>query len=477
MIRKHFAGFVASALALAVSAQAFAGTVTTDGTDIVVKTKGGLEVFTTDKEYSFKLGGRIQADFDQFDGFYTANNNSANESYFRRAILELTGNYKDWRYVFNYDFANGQANNGAAGLDKAGGSTINSSNSTNWDEASIAYTGFAPITIKAGRFDPDFGLQHATSSKWTTFIERAAIYDLAPWVNNKQDDMGIQVSGVTGGMFYGSTGIYQQEVKSGETESNSGMDVNSFVARGVIAPIVSETEVLHFGADFAQRNYDDGKYTGSITSNLGVRGISEDATNNTPSPILALSKSDRFYNDDQVMGLEAAYMTGPLSIETEYLHRGLSGQDNNGNRDSSGYTAQIAYTLTGESRAYKLDGGKFDAIKPLNKSTGAWEIFYRYENLSVKDDDNLSGAASTSTTGIDKSKANINVIGVNWYANEAVKVSLDYLVTSVDSDTLALQNGLNSTTELPVTGVNGRVSQGADDEDGQAISARLQYLF
>ena len=35
MIRKHFAGFAASALALAVSAQAFAGTVTTDGADIV----------------------------------------------------------------------------------------------------------------------------------------------------------------------------------------------------------------------------------------------------------------------------------------------------------------------------------------------------------------------------------------------------------------------------------------------------------
>ncbi|HFT4720691.1 TPA: porin, partial [Pseudomonas aeruginosa] len=71
MIRKHSLGFVASALALAVSAQAFAGTVTTDGADIVIKTKGGLEVATTDKEFSFKLGGRLQADYSRFDGFYT----------------------------------------------------------------------------------------------------------------------------------------------------------------------------------------------------------------------------------------------------------------------------------------------------------------------------------------------------------------------------------------------------------------------
>src|SRR3546814_5038160 len=79
MIRKHFAGFAASALALAVSAQAFAGTVTTDGADLVIKTKGGLEVGTTDKEFSFKINGRLQADADSFDGFYTQNGERSEE--------------------------------------------------------------------------------------------------------------------------------------------------------------------------------------------------------------------------------------------------------------------------------------------------------------------------------------------------------------------------------------------------------------
>jgi len=87
MIRKHFAGFAASALALAVSVQAFAGTVTTDGADIVVKTKGGLEVATTDKQFSFKIGGRLQADYSTFDGFYTQNGDNADAAYFRRAFL------------------------------------------------------------------------------------------------------------------------------------------------------------------------------------------------------------------------------------------------------------------------------------------------------------------------------------------------------------------------------------------------------
>lgn len=100
MIRKHFAGVAFSALALAVSAQAVAGTVTTDGADIVIKTKGGFEASTSDKEFGFKVGGRLQADFDQFDGLYTANGKTANEAYFRRAILEVSGTaYRDWKYV------------------------------------------------------------------------------------------------------------------------------------------------------------------------------------------------------------------------------------------------------------------------------------------------------------------------------------------------------------------------------------------
>ena len=456
MIRKHFAGFVASALALAVSAQAFAGTVTTDGTDIMIKTKSGLEVSTTDKQYSFKLGGRIQADFDQFDGFYTTNNNSANEAYMRRAQLEFGGNYKDWRYQANVDFG-----------DKNG-------SSSKWDEVSIAYTGFAPVVIKVGKFDPDYGLEKATSSKWTTAIERTAVYDLASWTTDKEDGMGIQVSGTTAGMFYGSAGITQQDPSSSTsvapagggtvttttlqiTEDDDGKDVNTFNARGVFAPIVSETEVLHLGLDYAQRSYDDNKFKGGITSRLGVRGITENTQN---SKAITMADSDTlFFNDDQVWGAEFAYMTGPFSVQSEYLKRTLSGQDANGDREATGYNAQLAYTLTGESRTYKLDGGKFDAIKPTDKTYGAWEMFYRYDNLKVEDDD---GSLDTVTAlNFGETTAKIHTLGVNWYANEAVRVSLNYLMTKSDDDTVAVQKRAKS----------------ADDDNGNALSLRAQYVF
>lgn len=446
MIRKHFAGFVASALALAVSAQAFAGTVTTDGTDIMIKTKGGLEVSTTDKQYSFKLGGRIQADFDQFDGLYTNNNNAANEGYFRRAQMEFGGNYKDWRYQINYDFGD------------------NRSNENKFDEATITYVGFAPINIKIGRFDPDFSLEKATSSKWVTTKERSAILDLASWTTDHENGMGIQVNGTTAGMFYGSASIQQQD-SSLSLEDEDGKDVNSFFTRGVFAPIVSDTQVLHLGASYATRSYgnerDGTKFGGAINSRLGVRGVSENQTN---SGQLVLAPSDAGatggFEDDAVVGLEFAYMQGPFSIQSEYLKRDLSGYGTNGDREATGYNTQLAYTLTGESRVYKLDGAKFDAIKPADKTMGAFEVFYRYDNLNVQDDQVM---ATVGGVAIDETEAKIHTIGTNWYVNEAVKLSLNYLMTQSNSDTVKLQSG--------------RFASGATDDDGKAISLRAQYVF
>ncbi len=52
-------------LMLAVSAvSAQAGTVTTDGEDLVINTESGIEVKRSDDSASFQLGGRIQWDYD-----------------------------------------------------------------------------------------------------------------------------------------------------------------------------------------------------------------------------------------------------------------------------------------------------------------------------------------------------------------------------------------------------------------------------
>ncbi|MCL8061429.1 porin, partial [Pseudomonas aeruginosa] len=86
--------------------------------------------------------------------------------------------------------------------------------------------------------------------------------------------------------------------------------------------------------------------------------------------------------------------------------------------------AQLAYTLTGESRQYKLEGAKFDSVKPENKEIGAWEVFYRYDNIKVEDDNVV---ADTATREVGDTKAKAHNLGVNWYVNDAVKISAAYV--------------------------------------------------
>lgn len=441
MIRKHSfrgvgAGFLTSTLALAISAQAFAGTVTTDGADIVVKTKGGLEVATTDKQFSFKLGGRLQVDADSFDGFYTQNGNRADESYLRRARLEISGvAYEDFAYTFNRNF-------GDTGGDD------------DWDEASISYTGFKPVTLTIGRMDPTFGLEEAVSSKWITAIERSAIYDLAPWVNDHLNGEGVRLRTTLGNIFHGEAGVYRQDLGNGFSEDENGKNDHSFVARAVIAPIVQETQVLHFGLNYATRDVAEG-FRERIRSRLSVRGTTEDETNGNRA-----TYGDAFLDgDDRVWGAEAAYMVGPFSVQGEYLSRTAEGSEalngNDNDLEASGYNVQLAYTLTGESRSYKLDGGKFDKIKPSNKQLGAWEVFYRFDSITVDETPRLPASAVAGLT-VDsiEAGAKVHTLGVNWYANEAVKVSANYLKAAADD-----------------------VENDEGDDDGDAVSLRLQYVF
>ncbi len=434
MIRKHFAGFAASALALAVSAQAFAGTVTTDGADIVIKTKGGLEVGTTDKQFAFKVGGRLQADYSTFDGFYTVNGDKADAAYFRRAFLEIGGvAFTHWKYQFNYDFSHnaGSADDGY------------------WDEASIQYSGFNPINIKMGRFDPDFGLEKATSSKWVTAQERTAAYDLVDWTNAHQNGLGIQVNGTFGPTLYGSAGLHAKD--QNDEDGNSVKQMN---LRGVFAPLNTAGNVLHLGVNYAKRNLDDTALDTRIRSRLGMRGVStaggNDAGTNGNRLVLAGANNQPVgsYDDDTAWGLEAAWAMGPLSIQGEYIKRDLDAADAAyQDIEAKGYYGQIAYTITGEARDYKL--GRFDSIKPSNKQIGAWEVFYRYDYLEGEHD--VVGLTPTSAV-----EAKVHNIGLNWYANENVKLSGVYVKTAVD-------NAVNSNA--------------AGDDDGDGLVFRAQYAF
>ncbi|MNC53458.1 Porin P precursor [compost metagenome] len=137
---------------------------------------------------------------------------------------------------------------------------------------------------------------------------------------------------------------------------------------------------------------------------------------------------------------------GPFSVQGEYIKRDTQADDDAfSDIKSEGYYGQLAYTLTGEARGYKL--GKFDSIKPQNKQIGAWELFYRYDHLSTDDD---NGAFAD----IGDVEAKVHNVGVNWYANESIKLSGVYVKTKVDN-----------------------AENAAGDDSGDGFVMRAQYVF
>ena len=210
--------------------------------------------------------------------------------------------------------------------------------------------------------------------------------------------------------------------------------------------------VLHVGLNFAKRDLSDTAVDTRIRSRLGMRGVStdggQDAGTNGNRLLLAgaNNRPAGSYGDDTAWGLEAAWAMGPLSVQGEYVRRQLDA-DETGFEDieAKGYYGQVAYTLTGEARGYKL--GRFDAVKPSNKQIGAWEVFYRYDNIEAEDD----------TAGINPGsnvEGKVHNVGVNWYANENVRLTGAYVKAKVDN------------------------RENADgDDSGDGIVLRAQYVF
>lgn len=439
MIRKHsfrgvMAGFATSALALAVSAQAFAGTVSTDGADLVIKTKGGLEVGTVDKEFSFKLGGRIQWDATSFDGLQAADQNKPFDDTFntfiRRGEIGLEGvAYKDWGWGIRLAYDGNE-------------------NGTDVDRAYLTYSGLDFASFTVGQYGGEYGLENTTSSAWITAIERPFGYDFL----NGDEDTKFGVMAKHSGDNYGLMAqVAHYDQKEVEDEGND--ELFGYTLRAHWAPYLNGTDVIHLGANYHSSNPDDNR--ARARSRLGIRSDND----------FRLTFGDvRVADQDSEWMLESGAQFGGLRAQAEYFQRDISGENLagvNSDVDVSGYNAQLSYMI-GTVRGYKATDGRWD--KPADMK-GTWEVFARYESTTIDSDTtaipgNLGLAGIVAADASDEFEASAMVVGVNYFATPAVRVSVNYIDYEVD----------NIDTNQQVGGKNVQ-------DDGKAIVGRLQYVF
>ena len=92
-------------------------------------------------------------------------------------------------------------------------------------------------------------------------------YDLAEWINDNAG-MGVQATSTIADMAYLSGSVFS------ETNNNSdGDSTKRYNVRGVFAPLHSDGNVLHVGAQYAYRDLKDSAVDTRIRSRLGVRGV------------------------------------------------------------------------------------------------------------------------------------------------------------------------------------------------------------
>ena len=391
------------------------GLVRTNGKeDIVVSTTGGGFKVKSDNGNSFQFSGRLLYDLDSFDDLYAGNGATQSEGEWRRTRLTAKGSVgEDWHYKFTVNIDDGDE-------------------SSDVNTAYIKYTGFNPMAITFGKFKEPFGLERLTSSKWTSTIERSLITDAlgGPLGAGEPDTAGIMFSGYHKEMnhFKWAIGAFDDG-----TEDGDGDDSYAVTGRLAMTPMWDKNHFMHLGVAYSLRDLEDKAYGREDRLGVHTAGKTE------------YIKEIQNAEDADQFGLEAAYVRGPFSLQGEYVDLQIDGDQGDGSSadtDGEMWYIQATYTLTGETRGYNLVSGAFNKIKPYNKY-GAWELVARYEDAE------FDGDHDDDENEIDK-----YVLGVNWYVNNNIRFSANYIDTEVD-------------------GVYGP----DEDDDGDAFSLRAQYVW
>ena len=295
------------------------------------------------------------------------------------------------------------------------------------DTAYIAYKGFSFGKAMVGRFKAPFGLEELTSSKWISTIERSPTPELGFLAGKPSFQFALH--GHSEPMFW------QAALIDEDKEDDDGSDAYSIAARVGGHFTLGEDSFMHLAGSFASRDFGD-DHKQRFRTRLGVHTIGS-------RPI---DVKDIVVDDADQYGLEAAAVFGPLSLQGEYRSADFDAGDGAGasDVDVDGYYLQASYLVTGETRGYKGKSGKFDKVKPKGKH-GAIELIAKYEDgeLDIKTRD-------------DEIEYDLLTVGMNWYATKNVKLMLNYLDADTD-DANKLASG--------------------DEEDGQAVSFRAQYVF
>ena len=420
-------------------------------TPVVKANNGRFSFGTADGANVVKLRGTVHFDYRRYDDAITSQ--TADTFILRRVRPTIDGtiaNIYDFRFMPDF----------------AGGKTVIT-------DAFVAAR-FRPWSVlTAGKFKVPVGLERIQSASDIRFIERAFPTSLVP-----NRDLGVQLGGdVKGGVFNYSFGYFNGVTDGNSSDSNTANGVaagdvdndskGDWAARVFFQPFINSDNFSLRGLGFGVA----GTYvnaTGSPTTTLltGYRTPGQQTFFNWRSSAVATATTPATTNGTYAAGERVRispqfyYYVGQFGLLGEYVDvsQEVTRVNNSARRSDklgiSAWQLQASWFLTREEESFKgfTPGSTFEPGKP---GIGAWELVARVHQLKIDDDAFAGGGESFANPATAARKASAWGVGVNWYLNQTVKISLDYDQTKFD----------------------GGAADGGDRPNEKAIFSRLGLAF
>jgi len=340
----------ASAMTTADAALTAAGQATQASSETAIEWKGAPK-FTAPGGWSIKPRGRIQVDA----GFVAAPDSTGRTdgygSELRRARLGVEGDIPGgFGYKFEVDFAG---------------------NVTEVVDAILTYQDDG-ITVAAGQHNTFQSLEELTSSRFSSFIERAAFTDAFAFERR----LGLS------GTYAGKDVLVQAGVFSDNIGTSIVGGKNySLDGRLVYLPRLGDTQ-LHLGGSL---------HYAELKDDRSVRYRQRPLVHFTPERFIntGLFSAEKEFG----VGAEAAVINGRFHAAGEAFWQNVDRPEGYADPAFFGGYVEAGLFLTDDTRGYK--GGIFDRVKPNNPvdegGVGAFQINLRYDYLDLVDEDIIGG--------------------------------------------------------------------------------------
>ena len=340
--------------------------------------KGAPQYDDKDAGFSFKPRGALQ-----FDAGYVgfpdgknlngtvgglAYNNLGWNSRARRLLIGADGTLPGgFRYSAEFNFAQG---------------------TVDYEDIFIAYDfKHVPLTVQVGNIYPFSSLETMTSSKFTSFMERASFTDA--FSMNRRLGVGLTFSDKKTDSWILQMGLFNQPINEGANFNRTGWEAD---IRGVWSPTLGNTR-LHLGASAHYRvnNRDTqnerlrARPQTQITDQrlVDTNAIAADSDWHAGVEVAAIHKSLHFAGEFQKIWINTI-----KPGDTFDPNNGTGGGALlNGNPSFWSAYGELGFYLTGETRGYK--NGRFDRTKVLHPfNEGGWgavQLNGRVELLELRD--------------------------------------------------------------------------------------------